>query len=134
MNGGTNLALAIERAGGMMKEKLANGSPRTIILLTDGRVDYYQGMSSRALHLQQLSTPACASRYEAGFCSILLASHAPAPALFHSLSSIIATIVHPPLVLSPVVSMTTRSCGFVLVCQFTLLCRCRDCSNYQAHH
>ena len=56
MNGGTNLALAIETAGIMMKDKLPTGSPRTVILLTDGRVDYYQGMSKLTLQLQQVCT------------------------------------------------------------------------------
>lgn len=44
MNGGTNLALAIEEAGKMMKECLPEGSPRTLVLLSDGRVDHYQGL------------------------------------------------------------------------------------------
>lgn len=43
MNGGTNLTLAVDTAGNLMRDKLPEGSPRTLILLTDGRVDHYQG-------------------------------------------------------------------------------------------
>lgn len=49
MNGGTNLASAIDTANSMMKEKLPIGSPRTVIILTDGRIDSYQGKCIHAL-------------------------------------------------------------------------------------
>ena len=43
MNGGTNVALAIQTASKHMQSSLAAGAPRTMILLTDGRIDHYQG-------------------------------------------------------------------------------------------
>ncbi len=43
MNGGTNVALAIQTASKHMQSSLAVGAPRTVILLTDGRIDHYQG-------------------------------------------------------------------------------------------
>ncbi len=42
MNGGTNIALAIKQAGQLLKSEDADAS-RVIILLTDGRVDTFQG-------------------------------------------------------------------------------------------
>ena len=42
MNGGTNIALAIKQAGQLLKNEDADAS-RIIILLTDGRVDTFQG-------------------------------------------------------------------------------------------
>lgn len=41
MNGGTNIALAVQKAGQMMKD-LPAGYRRVIALLTDGRIDSYQ--------------------------------------------------------------------------------------------
>lgn len=43
MNGGTNIALAILTASEHMQSSLAVGAPRTMILLTDGRIDHHQG-------------------------------------------------------------------------------------------
>lgn len=51
MNGGTNLALAVDTAGQMLRDNLPVGSPRTIIILTDGRIDYYQGKTIAQLHI-----------------------------------------------------------------------------------
>lgn len=42
MNGGTNIALAIKQAGQLLKSEDADAS-RIIVLLTDGRVDTFQG-------------------------------------------------------------------------------------------
>lgn len=42
MNGGTNIALAIKQAGQLLKNEDADAS-RIIVLLTDGRVDTFQG-------------------------------------------------------------------------------------------
>lgn len=44
MNGGTNVALAIQTASKHMQSSLAAAAPRTMVLLTDGRIDHYQGM------------------------------------------------------------------------------------------
>jgi hypothetical protein len=41
MNGGTNIGLAIQRAGQLMKP-LAPETHRAVVLLTDGRIDSYQ--------------------------------------------------------------------------------------------
>ena len=41
MNGGTNIALAIQRAGQLLKP-LGPGVRRALVLLTDGRVDSHQ--------------------------------------------------------------------------------------------
>ncbi len=43
MNGGTNVALAIQTASKHMRSILPEGGARTLILLTDGRIDHYQG-------------------------------------------------------------------------------------------
>lgn len=42
MNGGTNIALAIQRAGALFHKHLPEDAIRTVVLLTDGRVDSYQ--------------------------------------------------------------------------------------------
>ncbi len=42
MNGGTNIALAIKQAGSLLKSEDADAA-RIIVLLTDGRVDTFQG-------------------------------------------------------------------------------------------
>jgi len=41
MNGGTNIALAIQKAGQMLK-KMPSGCRRVLALLSDGRIDSYQ--------------------------------------------------------------------------------------------
>ncbi|DBA93088.1 TPA: Alpha-amylase [Trebouxia sp. C0005] len=46
MNGGTNIALAILTASEHMQSSLAVGAPRTMILLTDGRIDHHQGQEA----------------------------------------------------------------------------------------
>lgn len=47
MNGGTNIALAIKQAGQLLKSEDADAA-RVIILLTDGRVDTFQGKLGKA--------------------------------------------------------------------------------------
>jgi Mg-chelatase subunit ChlD len=42
MNGGTNIALAIKQAGALLKNEDADAA-RIVVLLTDGRVDTFQG-------------------------------------------------------------------------------------------
>lgn len=42
MNGGTNIALSLKQAGQLLREE-EPGAARIIILLTDGRVDTFQG-------------------------------------------------------------------------------------------
>ncbi len=42
MNGGTNIALSIKQAGQLLKEEDPQAA-RIIVLLTDGRVDAFQG-------------------------------------------------------------------------------------------
>ena len=42
MNGGTNIALSIKQAGQLLKGEDADAA-RIIVLLTDGRVDAFQG-------------------------------------------------------------------------------------------
>ena len=51
MNGGTNIALSIKQAGQLLKCEDADAA-RIIVLLTDGRVDAFQGQD---LHLAQLT-------------------------------------------------------------------------------
>ena len=50
MNGGTNVALAIQTASKHMLNSLPETGSRTLILLTDGRIDHYQGTSSLLTH------------------------------------------------------------------------------------
>ena len=47
MNGGTNIALAIQTASKLFESEIPAGSTRTLIILTDGRIDHYQGINSR---------------------------------------------------------------------------------------
>ncbi len=42
MNGGTNVAVAVQKAGQLLKRDAAPDAMRHVILLTDGRVDSYQ--------------------------------------------------------------------------------------------
>ena len=42
MNGGTNIALSIKQAGQLLKDEDPEAA-RIIVLLTDGRVDAFQG-------------------------------------------------------------------------------------------
>ena len=51
MNGGTNIALSIKQAGQLLKGEDADAA-RIIVLLTDGRVDAFQGQH---LHPTELS-------------------------------------------------------------------------------
>ena len=48
MNGGTNVALAIQTASKHMLNSLPATGSRTLILLTDGRIDHYQGVPIQA--------------------------------------------------------------------------------------
>lgn len=43
MNGGTSVAMAIQTASKHMQSNLPEAGPRTLILLTDGRIDDHQG-------------------------------------------------------------------------------------------
>lgn len=54
MNGGTNIALAIKQAGQLLKTEDADAS-RIIVLLTDGRVDTFQGELQIMLVIYKLS-------------------------------------------------------------------------------
>lgn len=47
MNGGTNIALAVQKAGVLFKNMPLSKSRRVIALLTDGRVDSYQVREAR---------------------------------------------------------------------------------------
>lgn len=49
MAGGTNIALAIQRAGQLLKKNMAEDAHRVVVLLTDGRVDSYQ--AKEAMHM-----------------------------------------------------------------------------------
>ena len=51
MNGGTNIALSIKQAGQLLKGEDADAA-RIIVLLTDGRVDAFQGQHLHPLHCQ----------------------------------------------------------------------------------
>ena len=51
MNGGTNIALSIKQAGQLLKGEDADAA-RIIVLLTDGRVDAFQGQH---LHPTEMS-------------------------------------------------------------------------------
>lgn len=42
MNGGTNIALALAKAGQLLKAHTEEEGARTVVILTDGRVDSYQ--------------------------------------------------------------------------------------------
>lgn len=42
MNGGTNIAVAIHKAGQLLKRHAHEDAIRHIVLITDGRVDSYQ--------------------------------------------------------------------------------------------
>jgi Mg-chelatase subunit ChlD len=42
MNGGTNIAAAIKRAAALLKAGAPRAASRSLVLLTDGRVDGYQ--------------------------------------------------------------------------------------------
>ena len=46
MNGGTNIALSIKQAGQLLKDEDPQAA-RIIVLLTDGRVDAFQGKPLR---------------------------------------------------------------------------------------
>ena len=48
MNGGTCIAEAVRVAGQLLKSLVAPEGARSIVLLTDGRVDHYQGGSAAA--------------------------------------------------------------------------------------
>ena len=45
MNGGTNIALSLKQAGQLLRDE-EPGAARVIVLLTDGRVDPFQGGGS----------------------------------------------------------------------------------------
>ncbi|GLI58796.1 hypothetical protein VaNZ11_000557 [Volvox africanus] len=49
MNGGTNVAVAIQKAGQLLKRDAATDAMRHVILLTDGRVDSYQAHEARQM-------------------------------------------------------------------------------------
>ena len=42
MNGGTNIAAAIQKSGQLFKRHADDDSLRIVVLVTDGRVDTYQ--------------------------------------------------------------------------------------------
>ena len=48
MNGGTNVAVALTKAGQLLKRDAAPDAMRHVVLLTDGRVDSYQAHEVRA--------------------------------------------------------------------------------------
>lgn len=47
MNGGTNIAVAVQRAGQLLKNADTPDSSRCVVLITDGRVDSYQAKEAR---------------------------------------------------------------------------------------
>ncbi|KAG2499073.1 hypothetical protein HYH03_003256 [Edaphochlamys debaryana] len=47
MNGGTNVSVAVAKAGQLLKRDAAPGAMRHVVLLTDGRVDSYQAHEAR---------------------------------------------------------------------------------------
>ncbi|KXZ52905.1 hypothetical protein GPECTOR_8g284 [Gonium pectorale] len=47
MNGGTNVAVALQKAGSLLKRDAGLESMRHVVLLTDGRVDSYQAHEAR---------------------------------------------------------------------------------------
>lgn len=47
MNGGTCIAEAVRVAGQLLKSLVAPEGARSVVLLTDGRVDHYQGECQR---------------------------------------------------------------------------------------
>ncbi|GIL70492.1 hypothetical protein Vretifemale_1233 [Volvox reticuliferus] len=49
MNGGTNVAVAVQKAGQLLKRDAAADAMRHVILLTDGRVDSYQAHEARQM-------------------------------------------------------------------------------------
>ncbi|PNH12224.1 Ankyrin repeat domain-containing protein [Tetrabaena socialis] len=49
MNGGTNMAVAVQKAGGLLKRDALPGAMRHVVLLTDGRVDSYQAHEARQM-------------------------------------------------------------------------------------
>jgi uncharacterized protein YegL len=48
MNGGTNIATSIHKAGQLLKKNLSADASRVVVLLTDGRVDSYQAREAAA--------------------------------------------------------------------------------------
>jgi hypothetical protein len=58
MNGGTNIALSLKQAGQLLREE-EPGAARVIVLLTDGRVDPFQGGWGASAPARQLPAPAC---------------------------------------------------------------------------
>ncbi|EFJ51063.1 collagen-related protein [Volvox carteri f. nagariensis] len=49
MNGGTNVAVAVQKAGQLLKRDAAPDAMRHVVLLTDGRVDSYQAHEARQM-------------------------------------------------------------------------------------
>ena len=59
MNGGTDIALAIQTASKHMQSSLAGGALRTLVLLTDGRIDQHQGEQHPRLSTCTMRLPCC---------------------------------------------------------------------------
>lgn len=66
MNGGTNVALAIQTASKHMLNSLPETGSRTLILLTDGRIDHYQGREAVAAARSLAEEQANVSMYAFG--------------------------------------------------------------------
>ena len=49
MNGGTNIAAAVQKAGQLLKKSAAPDALRQLILLTDGRIDSHQSREAAAM-------------------------------------------------------------------------------------
>ncbi|MEW5299638.1 MAG: hypothetical protein WDW38_004313 [Sanguina aurantia] len=49
MNGGTNISVAIQKAGQLLKNHVDEDATRHVVLITDGRVDAYQSKEARQM-------------------------------------------------------------------------------------
>jgi uncharacterized protein with von Willebrand factor type A (vWA) domain len=49
INGGTNIAAAVQKAGQLLKTSAAPDALRRLVLLTDGRIDSYQSREAAAM-------------------------------------------------------------------------------------
>jgi hypothetical protein len=49
INGGTNIAAAVQKAGQLLKASAAPDALRRLVLLTDGRIDSYQSREAAAM-------------------------------------------------------------------------------------
>lgn len=66
MNGGTNIAAAVQRAGQLFKKNAAPDARRLLVLLTDGRVDSHQANEASAMAARLADEQANVSLYAFG--------------------------------------------------------------------